>query len=77
MTAVFLAFLPLAGLSSAKASKSGNCSVVFTTFPLGTNSFTSVGAFHVVDSVEKPVEGVAAIPVGYYIVFTGLNIPGC
>ena len=66
----------MTGLSSAKASKSGNCSVVFTTLPFGTNSFTSVGAFHVVVSVEKPVEGVAAIPAGYAIVFTVLNIPG-
>jgi len=75
--AVFLAFLPpLSGLSSAKASKSGNCSVVFTTLPLGTNSFTSAGAFHEVASEEKPVEGVAAIPAGYTIVFTVLYIPG-
>jgi hypothetical protein len=43
---------------------------------LGTNSFTSVGVFHTEASVEKVVEGVAAIPVGYTILFTGLNIPG-
>lgn len=59
-TAAFLAFLPLEGLSSAKASKSGNCSVVFTTFPLGTNSLVSVGSLNEVFSEEKPVEGVAS-----------------
>ena len=38
----FFAFLPLAGLSSAKASKSGNYSAVFITLPCGTNSFASL-----------------------------------
>jgi hypothetical protein len=66
----------LPGLSSTKASKSGNYSVVFTTFPLGTNSFTVVGSFQSDVAEGKPVEGVAAIPVCYAIIFTELNIPG-
>ena len=64
----------MAGLSSAKASKSGNYSVVFTTFPFGTNSFICVAGFHSVG--VKLVEEVPAIPADYAIVFTVLNIPG-